>query len=467
MKQLGGQDASFLYLEAEGAHLHLTAFYVYEQAPGEHLGFEDILSHVSSRLDSATIFRQKLVRPPLDLDYPYWVDDDQFDLTDHVLRYRGPVPANRRALYDVVAQLHSEPLDLSRPPWDMLVIEKVGRLEGLPEHCFAVIARYHHAAIDGASGSQLVDGLHDTSPSVIQDDNDEAWIPARQPGTPDMLLRAVFNNIRGPVKLVKTLANAVPAIAASLLNPSGDCAQKIGSVPTTRFNRRVGRDRVFQSLSVDLDTIRAIRKSVNGATVNDVILTMCGGALREWLEVRKELPPESLVAMVPVNARSSDEKSLGGNKLATLFVPIHTDISDPLDRLRAIHEATHEAKSAASEPNAQDMSQISNHLPAMTLSATSRLVTGLGLGYRAINLCNCTITNVPGPQKTLFLGPARLVFSSGCAPIIDGMGLLISAFSYEEQVTFSFTSCPEMLPDADFLAECARRAFDELSQLTD
>jgi len=466
VKQLGGQDASFLYLESENAYLHLTAFYVYQQAPGKQLTFADIVRHVDSRLDTADIFRQKLVRPPLDLDYPYWVDDAGFELANHVRQYLGPVPKNRQQLYDLVGKMHAEPLDLERPPWEMHVLEKLGPLEGLPKNCFAIIAKYHHAAIDGASGSQLVDGLHDFEPAEIKEATGEPWNPRRGPGTPNILFRALVNGIRGPLRLARSLAGATPAIAAGVFKRDTDEAGKTGSVPKTRFNRRVGAARVFHALSLDLDEVRSIRKAVDGATVNDVILAICGGALREWLEARQELPVESLVSMVPVNARSEDEKTLGGNRLATLFVPIHTDLADPLERLRAIRTATRKAKSTDSGLDAHRISRISSQIPAVTLSATSHLITGLGLGYRAMTLCNCTITNVPGPGGTLFLGQARLVFSCGSAPIIDGMGLLISAFSYEGLLTLSFTSCPEMLPDAPFLAECAQAAFDELLKQT-
>jgi len=464
VKQLSGQDASFLYLEAKHAHLHLTALYVYKQAPGKRLAFEDIFRHVDSRLKTTEVFRQKFVRPPLDLDYPYWVDDDNFDLAKHLRRYEGPPPGNRQQLFELVGEMHSSPLDLSRPPWEMYVLEKLGRLEGLPKSCFAIIAKYHHAAIDGASGSQLVDGLHSFNSSEIGRGADESWSPARGPRTSNILFRALVNGIREPFRLARTLAGAVPAIAAGVLNPSGGQERKTGRVPKTRFNQRVGSDRVFHSLSLGLDEVRSIRDAVDGSTVNDVILAICGGALREWLDTRQELPAESLVSMIPVNARARDEQSLRGNKLGVLFVPIHTEIADPVARLRAIHRATRKAKSAGGGLDARRMSQISNHIPAITLSATSHLITRLGLGYRAMNLCNCTITNVPGPSGTLFLGPARLVFTTGCAPIIDGMGLLISAFSYEGLLNLSFTSCPEMLPDAAFLTECAQRAFDGLLQ---
>jgi len=466
MKQLTGQDASFLYLESRGAHLHLTALYVYQQprAPTAPLTFADIVRHLDSRLDSSEIFRQKLVRPPLDLDYPYWVDDAEFNLKRHMHRFTGAAPRSRRALFDLVAKLHAKPLDLSRPPWEMVVLEKLGPIEGVPQRCFAIIARYHHAAIDGASGSQLVDGLHDLQPSEIApaDSSGGPWQPAPEPGRTDVLTRGVLNNLGAPFKILKTVAGAAPGMILSRFKTSDDELPKTTTAPKTCFNQPVSRERVFHSMSIDLQRVKEIRSLVPGATVNDVILTICGGALRTWLEAHGELPTESLVAMVPVNARTSEQSSLGGNRLGTLFVPIHTDLSDPVERLQAVQQATQKAKSASGGLDARQISEVTSHVPALTLSSVGHLVTRLGIGHRVKPLCNCTITNVPGPRSTLWLGPAELVWSTGTAPIIDGMGLIISAFSYRGQITFSFCSCPEMVPDAEFMGDCTQEAYEAL-----
>lgn len=468
MKQLSGQDAAFLYLESSGAHLHVTALYVYEQAKPPHkpLRFEDITRLISSRLNTSPLFRQKLLRPPFDLDYPYWVDDPEFDSSRHLLRYPGPAPRNRRQLFDAVAALHAAPLDLNRPPWEMQVLEKLNRLDGLPASCFAIIARYHHAAIDGASGTQLVDRLHDSAPTAGHDAPDLAPVAGREPGALELLARAAINNVGIPFKLASAVASALPGIARSLVQPASPDAAKPDGVPTTRFNGPVSAERVFHATKVGLDEINRVRKMVPGATVNDVVLTICGGALRLWLEAVDELPEQSLVAMVPVNVRTADEVSRGGNQLSTLFLPIYTDQPDPLERLRAIHAATLQAKSASVAIKPRQVTDITNSIPALPLAVTARLVTSLGLGHRLLRLCNCTITNVPGPRHPLYLGPARLVFSTGSAPILDGMGLIITAFSYEGEVTFSITSCPEMLPDPEFLAQCTLQAFDLLRQAT-
>jgi WS/DGAT/MGAT family acyltransferase len=185
--------------------------------------------------------------------------------------------------------------------------------------------------------------------------------------------------------------------------------------------------------------------------VNDVLLALCGGALRAWLQAHDELPDDPLVAMVPVNARSNDETDLAGNQLSMMFLPIGSHIADPLERLAAIRQASQKAKSAKTGIDPKLVSAISSHLPALPLAVMARVLIGLDLGYRGMRLCNCTITNVPASQGDLRLGPARLVYTAGNGPLIDGMGLIISFISFADQVNVCFTSCPEMLPDPETL----------------
>ena len=464
MKQLSGQDASFLYLDSREAHLNLTGLYIYQQPESrrQRVTYRQVLDHVRSRLDAVPMFRQKLVRLPLDLDHPYWTDDPDFDLEFHIRRHGGAAPRSQRQLLDAVTAIHIEALDMSRPPWEMHVFEKLDRVSGLPENCFAIVAKYHHASIDGASGSELVDGLHDSEPSKISQPADNGWQAARGPGLLKLLTGAAINNIRLPVKLAKTLVGAVPGVVSSVL--SRDKSDSARVVPKTRFNDVLCAERVIDALSLDLARIKSIRQAAPGATVNDVILAICGGGLRAWLQEQGELPSESLVAMVPVNLRSSDEQGFAGNKVGTMFVPIHTDVENPVARLRAVRQATQREKSADHAISMDDVREISSNIPALPLSTTAWLVTGLGLGHRVSPLCNCTITNVPGPRETIYFGPAKMVKTIGCGPVIDGMGLIISIFTYRGNVTFALTSSPAMLPDPSSLSRCIAGAFEALHE---
>ena len=448
MRQLTAQDAAFLYLESQGAHLHLTALYIYDQstAPGGLVRHKDILKYVESRLHTSPVFRQKLVSLPLSVDYPYWVDDDQFDLEFHIRHIALPEPRDWRQLCILVARIHSRRLDLSRPPWEMYVVEGLDNIKGIPKGAFAIIAKYHHAAIDGATGTEIVAGLHSTTPEFEADPEPEPWEPESEPSWLGLMARAAVNNIRQPFQLTKAMASVLPGISQSLLKGDlPDISQKY-EVPDTIFNAPVSAHRVFDGITFKLRELSDVRRAVPGATVNDVILTLCGGALREYLLSKDELPEESLVVMAPINTRTADEADVAGNVLATMTVPVHTDVADPLARLRAVREATASAKETDRAIGARQMTDISRHIPSATTALAGRLVTSLGLGHRT-RFANCTVTNVPGPQQPLYFNGAKLLKSTGCAPVIDGMGLILTAISYNGEIVLSITGCREITPD--------------------
>ncbi len=346
----------------------------------------------------------------------------------------------------------------------MNLVEGLDNIKGIPKGAFAIISKYHHAAIDGATGTEIISGLHSTTPEYDPDPLPEPWEPERRPSWFGLMTRAAVNNIREPFQLAKATAATLPAISQSLLKGELPDINLPETVPDTRFNRPVSAQRVFEGVTFELKQLSEIRKAVPGATVNDVVLAICGGTLRSYLEEKGELPDDSLIAMSPINTRNPDEVGVAGNVLATMAVPLHTDIVDPLARLRAVREATANAKETEHAISARQMTDITRHIPSATMALAGRLVTGLGLGHRAMRLCNCTVTNVPGVQQPLYLNGAKLLKSTGCAPVIDGMGLIISAISYNGEIIFSFTGCREITPDPEKLPACARASFGALKK---
>ena len=468
VRQLTAQDAAFLYLDSQGAHLHLTGLYIYDKVatPDGALRFKEIRKYIESRLHTSPIFRQKLRFLPLNVDYPYWVDDDQFDIHFHVRHIALPEPRDWRQLCILVARIHSRPLDLGRPPWQMHVVEGLSNIKGIPRTAFAVIAKYHHAAIDGVTGAEIISGLHSTTPHYDPDPEPSPWQAEPAPSLIRLMNRAAVNNLLTPFQFTKAVSASLPDISRSLLKKALPDVEPAYPVPHTRFNGPVSAQRVFEGVTFKVKHLRDIKSAVPGATVNDVILAICGGALREYLLGKDELPDESLIAMAPVNTRSPDEPVTAGNVLAMMFVPIHTDIADPLARLRAVREATAAAKETTNAVSARQMTDLTRHIPSATTALAGRLVTGLGLGHRAMQLCNCTVTNVPGPQQALYLNGAKLLVSTGCGPVLDGMGLIISAISYNGEVVFSFTACRKTTRDPEQLSACTLKAFKALRKAT-
>jgi WS/DGAT/MGAT family acyltransferase len=465
VEQLSGQDATFLYVESARMPMHIGSLNIYDPstAPGGVVRFKQILDLVQGRLHLARAFRQRLARVPLELDYPYWINDPDFDLEFHVRHIALPAPGDWRQLCIQVARLHSRMLDVTRPLWEFYVIEGLDNVEGLPAGSYALQTKFHHAAIDGATGTEITTVLHDLAPeggSILPPDRQ--WVADRPPSNLELMVRTYGNNIRQPLRLARVLSQAVPAIARTRQALRRDELKRAGEAPRTLFNAQVSPHRVFEGRDFALDDIRTIRRAVPGSTVNDVVLAICGGAIRRYLLHRGALPESSLIATAPVNVRTDTEAGSGGNQVSAMFVAIRTDIPGALDRLVAVHEHTREAKELVNAYGARLMTDINKHIPAATLALAGRLATQLGLGSVMSPVCNCVITNVPGPQVPLYMNGARLVTQYGLGPVTDAIGLFITVLSYNGHVTISFASCREMVPDPGYFAACFQESFDEM-----
>ncbi len=464
MEQLSGQDATFLYLESPRMPMHIGSINIYDQstAPGGEVRFKQILDLIESRLHKARAFRQRLVQVPMALDYPYWIQDPNFDLEFHVRHIALPKPGDWRQLCIQAARLHSRQLDLSRPLWEFTIIEGLDNVAGLPRGSYAMLAKVHHSAIDGATGAEITAALHDLGPEGTVVAPDRPWVAEQPPSALELLLRTYGNNIRQPFQLLKVLSQAVPVIAETRRRIARQELKAAGEVPKTIFNARVSAHRVFEGRDFDLADVKTMRRALPGATVNDVVLAVCSGAIRSYLSAHGALPQESLVAMAPVNVRVDTERGTGGNQVSALAVAIRTDIADPLERLGAVHAHTRDAKELSNAYGARLMTDINKHIPAATLALAGRLVTQLGVGNMISPLFNCVITNVPGPQVPLYMNGARLVTQYGLGPVGDSIGLFMPVLSYNGRLTISFTSCREIMPDPERFAACIEASFAEM-----
>jgi diacylglycerol O-acyltransferase len=464
MQQLSGMDASFLYFETKNAPTHIGSFAIYDQttAPGGSVTFKGILANVQSRLHLARCFRQKLVHVPLDLDHPYWIEDPEFDLEFHVRHIALPHPGDWRQLCIQVARIHSRPLDLAKPLWEMYVIEGLDNVDGVPKGSFAVLTKIHHAAIDGVSGAELATAIHDLTPTAEPAPPEDKWRGEPDPTLLELGIRTTVNNIKQPFRILRVLGRTAPSVARVIRRtPSADI-ETTATVPRTRFNRPVSSHRAVGGRSFSLEDIRSIRKAVSGATVNDVILTICGGALRKYLSHHGELPNEPLVAFAPISVRPADQIAAAGNQISGMTVALFSDIEDPFERLRKINLGTQNSKATAEAVGARTMTDVSQFMPGMLAGLAARLYSRLGLANRVRPFLNCVVTNVPGPQIPLYFTGARMVALHGLGPIMDGMGLIHPVFSCDGKISIAFTACREQMPDPGFYADCIQDAFDEL-----
>jgi WS/DGAT/MGAT family acyltransferase len=465
MQQLSGLDASMLYMETRQTPNHVSALYTYDPstAPGGRVAFDDVLKLVERRLPMSRAFRQRLVTVPLGLDHPYWVEDADFDLEFHVRETALPGDGSWRQLCDLAARIHARPLDLDRPPWELYFIDGLGRsVDGIPSGGFAVLIKLHHAAVDGVAGVELITVLHDKNPKVAADHIDDSWHADPQPSPWSLLGRAGVNNLAKPLHAVRVARRAAPALARVPLALRRGEISAPGSFPRTRFNGPVTAHRSVDGRRAPLAELKTIRTAVPGATVNDAVLAMVGGALRRYLGAKGELPDRSLVALVPVSTRTPDEQGAGGNQIAMLTSTLATDVPDPLERLATVSAGTKALKNMSRAVGARTLSELSNAVPGLLLGVGMRAQSRLAARNRGRPMANTTVTNVPGPQEPLYLCGARVVGPYGAGPIPHGMGLIHLAGSYSGQFSLSFTADRVMMPDPAMYADCIEQSLDEL-----
>ena len=466
MQQLSGLDAAFINLETPNAPTHVGGGATYDQltAPGGQVTFKGILANVESRLHLSRCFRQKLVQVPFGFDHPYWIEDADFDLEFHVRHIALPKPGDWRQLCIQVARLHARPLDLSRPVWEMYVIEGLDGVEDLPAGSFAIMTKIHHAAIDGVSGNEMISAIHDLTPEGSVAAPETPWVAESEPTLMELALRSAVNNVRQPFRFARILSEAAPAAIRTYLEQREKTDTPKSEIPRTRFNGRVSPHRVVEAITLSLADVKQIRKRVDGATVNDVILSVVGGALRRYLDHHGELPLDTLSAFAPISTRTPEQMKTGGNQVSGMFVRLHTDEPDAIRRLEKVYETTVSSKEISKAVGARSMTDVTQTMPGALASISGRLVARTGLMSRLSPVANCVVTNVPGPQIPLYFTGAKLVANFGLGLPMEGIGLFHCVLSYNGAISIAVTACRAQMPDPEFYAECLEASFRELRE---
>jgi WS/DGAT/MGAT family acyltransferase len=462
MRQLNEQDALFLDTDSAHANSNVSFIQIYDPstAPGGKIRFKSLLALIESRLHRSPIFRQKLVRVPLDLDDPYWIEDENFDLEYHVRHIALPKPGDWRQFCIQASRIHARALDLNRPLWEIYLIEGLDTLLDLPRDSFALLTKLHNAAIDVERGTEITMLLHDPTPHPPAPEPAEPWFPEAPPSTLEMVCRGLAHTATSPLRLARPVKRAM-----SRFTPSGvpdDVLSHPVQVPVTRFNSIVSPYRVFETRRFLLDEFREIRRLVKGATINDAVLAVCAGGLRRFLESEEELPESSLITLAPIYVRDPRRGEKAKPEVSWVRLTLGTDIADPVERLRFIRDQTAASEAMSRAIDARELTDIGTHAPAATLAITGKMLGRalLGVGRRA-PLANCVVTNVPGPSQALYLNGARMTYFSAIMPINDGMGLVFAVTSYDGKIMVSPTSCREQMPDPEAFAQCVRDSFQE------
>ena len=461
MRQLSGHDAGFLYSDTQHSNANVSLLHIHDQstAPGGVVRFKSILAHVERRLHRAPLFRQRLQQVPFGLDHPYWVDDDNFDLEYHVRHIALPKPGDWRQFCIQASRIHSRPLDLDRPLWELYVIEGLDSFLDLPVGSFALLLKTHLAAADLNQLGELSALLYDTRRDPRPEGPPEPWFADSPPGPLALAWHGLLKSVTSPLRLAMPMAKIAAGVVPAAVALASEMLLRPQNLPATRFNSVVSPHRVFETRRFTDAEFDAVRGLVRGATLDDALMAVCGGALRRYLDAQGELPAgHSLAAIVP--------ESVPGGALTWRHVPLGTEIADPIERLKAIHaQAKAEPDRVAQVLGSRALLDAGEQFSAATLAWTRRLVghASARLGRRAPP-ANCTISTVAHPAgagTALYLCGAKLTYFSAILPINDGLGLAFAATRCDGRVIISPTSCRELMPDPEAIAQCLRDSFQE------
>ncbi len=418
--------------------------------------FDRLRDELTLRIKAMPELREKLADSQLNLDHPVWVQDKDFDVSRHLHRIGLPSPGGRSELAEICGHIASLPLDRSRPLWEMWLIEGVAGDDAHQGGLLAVMTKVHHAAVDGVSGASLLAQLCSVEPDAPPPD------PVDGPGDASPLEIAAGGLVRfaaRPLQLANVLPTTVSAIVKTLRRArAGVTMAAPFAAPPTAFNAAVTAARNIAFTQLELDDIKTVKNHFN-VTVNDVVMALCAAVLRRFLHDRGQLPDKSLVAMVPVSVHEKSDRP-GRNQLSGMFSRLETHVSDPAQRLRAIADANCTAKehsSAIGPTLVQDWTQLAAR---PLFGAAMRLVADAPLAQSPVH--NLIISNVPGPQTTLYFLGCEVQATYPIGPIFHGSGLNITVMSLNGKLGVGIISCPDLLPNLWELADDFSVALDEL-----
>src|SRR3954469_9263496 len=386
MRQLTSLDAQFLALENPRQSGHVAGLAILDPSTGQgRFGCKQVTALLRERLPLLPPLRWRLAEVPLGLDYPYWADDHDFDLGYHVRELGLAAPGTDAQLAEQVARIISRPLDRARPLWELYVIE------GLESGCVAVLTKIHHAVIDGLSGAEIMGLLLDLTPEGRELPEAAPPPAGEDPGQLEMLGRGLLGVPRYPARMLRALPSALPNLEHTpfgVLPGAGTLTRVVGALrrdgaerpdltaPKTRFSGRISPHRRFVFGRLALGDVKAA-KNAHGTTVNDVVVSICAGAVRRWLVEHDDLPETPLVAQVPVSVRTGEEFGTYGNRILLMAAPLFTDIEDPVERLARTHEALLVMKEQHRALPAGLLQDANHFIPPAVFARAARLTFGL------------------------------------------------------------------------------------------
>ncbi len=462
MERLSGLDATFLYVETPTMHMQVSLLALLDprEAPGgyDHTRLEALLEQLAYQTPK---LRRKLVQVPLGLHHPVWVEDPHFHPVHHLKRIACPLPGGTKELADLCGRINSTPLDRSRPLWEIWVIE------GLAQGQFALLAKLHHCLADGMAGAGLLASLFSMTKEPAKSAPVASTLTAHDgmPSTPKLMRDALLDRLTASRQIGRIYGRTAKALDLIRSRRSDSeyhaGATPILDVPRTPFNAPITAQRSAAFARVSLEEVREICK-VYSVKVNDVVLALCAGALRRYLEPKGDLPLAPLVAACPVAVPRSDIHAHGSNHVAVMFTSLATNLEDPVERLLAIRSTASGAKEELRTFGNETMGDWAELSSPVLFTASTRVYSKYRLSSLHRPLHNVMISNVPGPPMPIYLDGSKLTAAYPMGPVIEGAGLNITVMSYVGHLDFGFLAATALVPDLWRLADAIAPSLAEL-----
>jgi WS/DGAT/MGAT family acyltransferase len=460
MEKLSALDANFLYTETEKMPNHISSVQLFD-LPDETTADEFIVglkSRYLERIHLVPYLTRKVVFMPGNIDHPVWKVDADFNIDNHIIKVDLPPPGNFHQLEEKVAEIHAELIDRNRPLWQLFVIS------GLEGNRIAYYSQAHHACIDGMAGQAATFLLLDTTPEGRDIEPPKNFPQVDNGGLPELLERSLENFIMTQVSAPKRILDAMENLTR-LTQRMFDGEKKFGAVtqraPKTRFNKSIEKPRTYAVADFTLKEFIALAKATN-SKVNDVLLNICAGGLRQYLLDIDELPEDSLIAGCPVSLRKPGDESMN-NQVTMMNVALSTDIEDPDSRLEAIKASAKTAKEIVSETQDNIDMDISVFGMPLMMTNSARMSETLHLMDNVPTPMNLVISNVPGPPMYLYSNGAKMLTHYPVSIPAHGMGVNITAVSYADNFHLAITACASALPDATKLRDDILHAYEDMT----
>ena len=458
--RLSALDTSFLHLERGGAHMHVASILVFDGVAPTH---EQMMAGVESRLHLVPRYRQRLAAVPLGQGRPVWVDDPHFNIAYHVRHAALPAPGGERELRNLAGRLFAQPLDRTKPLWDLVLVERL--LDEHGERRFAVISKTHHALVDGVSGVDIMSILFDLSPDAEPPSAPETpWMPRPTPTDAELLAEALLERATVPREAARGLRaltrapREIAVRAAEGLAGLGSLAFASASpAPSTPLNVEIGPHRRYTWVDADVATFKAIKTALGG-TLNDVVLASVSLALGRFLRDRGENTQDLVLkAMIPVSVRADAQRGALGNRVATMWAPLPVGVEDPVEVMALVHAAMQGLKESGQAVGAATLTALADFAPPTIMTQAARL-------QARQRYFNVVVTNIPGPQLALYMQGRRLERFYPVVPLARNQALGIAIMSYDGKLGYGLLADFDALPDLESIAQHVRDAVGSLAR---